>query len=445
MALAATRFMLKKGEVALSWDSISAPVPEGADFHAWNLEDGAALAEVVESFEPQLVLCLAETGDGVPLLENAREYCEEFERCYYASVRCVKATISHLCAQGRGTLIFGSLAEGLACGGDLSPAAALDWALAALGESLSAELKGSAVKVQVLRGNGSSEKDLFRGITEALKSDSVDIYPQLQGRLQHMSRRLAPALISSIVKGPFEDASFDTVLVTGASSGLGQRLARKYATRTRRLCITARRAELLDALKVEIESTTDCVVESISADLTRREDIDVLVDRVGEVDAIINCAGRHLISSVKETELETYRDFFALNFLGPAYLIGRMAKASTRLNKVVTILSTSAIRGRRQRSTYAGTKAALWALTRGLRIHTEGRMQVLEVLPSTFGPDPSYSGNRRKGRTPSTDEVCEIVFSAERKGRSYAYAPAEVRLFLSLAAFSPKLFARVFR
>jgi short-subunit dehydrogenase len=444
LACAAARWLTPRGSVDLIWDAPPRDLPHGASFTSWDLTDPSALMTTVEKVAPDFLFCAPQLAEETTLLDDPAGYCADFARLYFSATAALKATIDKMLIQGSGQIVIAAMDQGLSASDDLRARGAVDWALAALGESLSGEVQAAGIHVSTIRANQGDEGVVQRGLEHAFSHRRVEIFPQSGGRLKHMSDRLRPAVAGRAQRPELRQISFDTVLVTGASSGLGRRLALMYAPRTRRLCITARRLEKLEELRAEILANAECEVEIIPADMTQRSQLDALIDQVGEVDAIINCAGRHLISTVVETTMETYQDFFRLNFLGPAYLLGSLAKRSTQLKKVVNVLSTSAIRGRRKRSAYAGTKAALWALTRAFRNHHDGKMQVIEVIASTFSPNPSPKDGRRFARTPSTEEVAKIIYEVESTGREYAYAPTEVRLFLSLAALAPSLFARIF-
>jgi short-subunit dehydrogenase len=85
-----------------------------------------------------------------------------------------------------------------------------------------------------------------------------------------------------------------TVLITGASSGIGRQLARQMAPRCRRLVLVARRLDRLDALKAELMFPSLTVI-TMACDLSRLDDTRALCARidaeVGEVDVLVNNAG----------------------------------------------------------------------------------------------------------------------------------------------------------
>lgn len=93
-------------------------------------------------------------------------------------------------------------------------------------------------------------------------------------------------------------------VVTGASSGLGQQIARALAKQGANLVIMARRFERLEALKTEIEQDYHVQVLPVKCDVTSSADIDAAaqtaVDIFGRVDILINCAGASKDAGVLE-------------------------------------------------------------------------------------------------------------------------------------------------
>lgn len=91
------------------------------------------------------------------------------------------------------------------------------------------------------------------------------------------------------------NSSNKTMLITGASAGIGAALAREYAGRGWNLIITARRTERLDALKAEIENVFSVDVNCVTADLMADGAVDMMLAEIKgkglTVDGLINNAG----------------------------------------------------------------------------------------------------------------------------------------------------------
>ena len=112
------------------------------------------------------------------------------------------------------------------------------------------------------------------------------------------------------------------VLLTGASSGIGEAAAEKFADAGATVIAVARRQELLDALAARITGRGGDA-QAVSCDLSDLDAIDELVKTVGPVDILINNAGRSIRRPLAES-LDRWHDVertMALNYLSPLRLI----------------------------------------------------------------------------------------------------------------------------
>ncbi|KAB1192325.1 SDR family NAD(P)-dependent oxidoreductase [Haloferax sp. MBLA0076] len=112
-------------------------------------------------------------------------------------------------------------------------------------------------------------------------------------------------------------------IVTGASSGIGKATAKTLAKEGITVVLSARRAEKLEALADEIESSGGTAFV-VPADMTEEDDLTSLVETVtdefGRIDILVNNAGFGLYGSVEETPMEDARYQFEVNVFGLARL-----------------------------------------------------------------------------------------------------------------------------
>src|SRR5450432_1681684 len=101
-------------------------------------------------------------------------------------------------------------------------------------------------------------------------------------------------------------SSSETVLVTGASSGIGAELARAFARGGSALVLTARSVDKLEALAAELRQKQGVMVRVISADLGAHDGASRLLQRLGEesvqVDVLVNNAGYAGFGAFGETD-----------------------------------------------------------------------------------------------------------------------------------------------
>lgn len=172
-----------------------------------------------------------------------------------------------------------------------------------------------------------------------------------------------------------------TVIVLGATGGIGSELSRRLAARGDRLVLAARRAEPLRELAAELDA------EARELDATDPEAVDTLVaetlQRAGRVDGIANLVGSILLQPAHRTSLEQWRETLALN-LDTAFHVVRAAGTHLRKSPVSVVLmsSAAAARGLRNHEAIAAAKAGVEGLTRAAAASYAGRgLRVNAVAP----------------------------------------------------------------
>lgn len=108
-----------------------------------------------------------------------------------------------------------------------------------------------------------------------------------------------------------------SVLITGASSGIGRELAHIYAQNGYRLLLVARREERLKTIKKDIESLYNSKVHIIAQDLAQMDSADVLFSEVSNrgfiVDVLINNAGFGINASFEKMDIDSEAQMLTLN------------------------------------------------------------------------------------------------------------------------------------
>jgi len=153
-------------------------------------------------------------------------------------------------------------------------------------------------------------------------------------------------------------------VITGASTGLGRSYAQQLAAQGHDLLIVARRGELLDALKAEIEATHQVQVEVFIADLTDETQVLRLVERIGQlprIDYLVNNAGfgltKHFPDVAIEDEITMIRVHCEANVrLCHAALVSMCKRKSGNIINVASLASFLSGPGAAE---YCGTKAFL--------------------------------------------------------------------------------------
>jgi NAD(P)-dependent dehydrogenase (short-subunit alcohol dehydrogenase family) len=174
------------------------------------------------------------------------------------------------------------------------------------------------------------------------------------------------------------------VVISGASSGIGFETARMLASQGAEVCLTARRAETLEAAAQEIgdaASTWRCDVddpESVAALAAEAR------DRWGAVDGLVNNAGVAPMARLDETTNEVWDEAFAINVRGPFLLcreLGPLLHQGSS-SAVVNVSSTLAERAIPGMAAYNAAKAAVNQLTRSLALEWAPQVRVNAVMPA---------------------------------------------------------------
>ncbi len=168
-----------------------------------------------------------------------------------------------------------------------------------------------------------------------------------------------------------------TIVVTGASSGIGRATALLLARRGARLVLTARRAAALDALVREIERNGGQAI-AVPGDVTREVDLraaaDAAVRAYGRIDTWINNAGVYIQGTSQDITLDEYRRLLDVNLLG--YINGtKQALEVMQRQGSGAIIQVSSVLGKRGAayfSAYGATKAGVDGFTQAVRAELWG-------------------------------------------------------------------------
>lgn len=175
-----------------------------------------------------------------------------------------------------------------------------------------------------------------------------------------------------------------TVWITGASSGIGEALARAYAARGAALILSGRRTEALEAVAASCGGET--LVLPFEA-----TDIDALPGIVataeawrGQVDVLVNNAGISQRSLAKDTDFAVYRQIMEVDYFSPVRLTQLLLPAmlARGSGQFVNISSVAGKVGSVLRTAYCGAKHALVGYSDALRGETEhAGISVVVVTP----------------------------------------------------------------
>jgi NADP-dependent 3-hydroxy acid dehydrogenase YdfG len=235
------------------------------------------------------------------------------------------------------------------------------------------------------------------------------------------------------------------VVVTGASSGIGEATARLFAAHGWHVVAVARRADRLAALAADLEAQ-DAGIHTIVADLTDPADIARVRDEVaalGPLHALVNNAGGAFgFATVEASNAEDWRAMFEINVLAVKNLVSALLPAlrdgarDAGVADILTVTSIAAHLAYEGGAGYNAAKAGAHMLMGVLRLELAGEpIRVIEVAPGMVKTD-EFSLVRFRGDRERADAVYDNVIdplSADDVAASIVHAielPAHINLDL---------------
>ncbi|AIW42364.1 MULTISPECIES: SDR family oxidoreductase [Paenibacillus] len=176
------------------------------------------------------------------------------------------------------------------------------------------------------------------------------------------------------------------VVITGASSGIGEATALLLAERGAKVVLGARGADRLEALATRISNGGGEAVYA-RTDVRRREDLCNLVnlacERYGKLDVLVSNAGVMPISPLEDLCVEDWEDMIDVNIKGVLYGIAAALPIFHKQGSghFVNIASVAGHKTVPNQSVYSGTKFAVRAISEGLRQEAGDKLRVTIISP----------------------------------------------------------------
>ncbi|XXF79474.1 SDR family NAD(P)-dependent oxidoreductase [Myxococcaceae bacterium GXIMD 01537] len=212
-----------------------------------------------------------------------------------------------------------------------------------------------------------------------------------------------------------------TVVVTGASRGIGRAVARAFAREGYAVWALARSAEALEELRREVGES----LRPLAVDVADEAAVLAACDTVraaGAPWALVNNAGIALSAPLTKTGTEDFQRIMAVNVTAPFLFCRELlpAMAAAGGGRVINVASTAAVKGFRYTSAYCASKHALLGLTRALAVeYARKNVTVNAVNPGWTETDMLGSAaaavSQSTGRT--ADEARKALASMNAMGR----------------------------
>ncbi|HOM72145.1 MAG TPA: SDR family oxidoreductase [Armatimonadota bacterium] len=250
-----------------------------------------------------------------------------------------------------------------------------------------------------------------------------------------------------------------TVVITGASSGIGRAAAVAFAKRGSNLVLAARRTELLEKVKAEVEGLgvkALTVPTDVTAPRQSQGLIDASIEHFGQIDVLVNNAGRGILGAFPELTIEDVKSLFDVNFFGAVKVMQSTLEAMERQGwgVIINVASVAGLVSAPYTSAYNATKAALIALSESASAEYFGtRIEIVAFCPastvSEFDQSMQKVGRFQKWIHPlkkaSPEWVAERLVRAALKPKPLILLGTYSRTGVIAKFLTPSLYYRAIR
>ncbi len=246
-----------------------------------------------------------------------------------------------------------------------------------------------------------------------------------------------------------------TIVITGASSGIGEALAYHAASLKYNIVLAARSIEKLEQVKQNCSAkNAECI--AVACDVSIAQDCKNLMQQAiasfGKIDILINNAGISMRAVFNDCDLSVLEKVMAINFWGTVYCT-KYALPFILENKgsIVGVSSIAGIKGLPARTGYSASKFAMHGFLESLRL--ENLKTGLHVLVACPGYTASNIRNTALNNSGSSqaespydesklmqpETVAKEIFKAIEKRKNYIYLTFQGKVTYFLSKFFPKL------
>jgi len=252
------------------------------------------------------------------------------------------------------------------------------------------------------------------------------------------------------------ELSGKVAVVTGASMGIGEAIAKVFAEHGASVVLLSRDATRAEAARQRIGHTDRTV--ALSCDVRNREEIDKVINLTvhsfGRIDIWVNNAGRGILETAAEADMAACRDIFNINFFGALESMQAVVPVM-RQQRSGTIINISSVAGHIAlpfHSIYSSTKFAMNALGKAARLELKSSgIHVLTVCPGYVRTEFGANAVRRPDsktvrpaqiRGISTQRVARAVLRGYLKQRREVVVPWTMHPAIKIYQMFPWLVER---
>jgi 3-hydroxy acid dehydrogenase/malonic semialdehyde reductase len=207
----------------------------------------------------------------------------------------------------------------------------------------------------------------------------------------------------------------ECVLITGATSGIGEATAKLLAVNGYRLILTGRRQDRLENLKNELADKYSGEICTLQFDIRNREEVDKALDSLrspfDKIDILINNAGLAVgLNTIQDGLIDDWERMIDTNVKGLLYITRKLSPAMVEQNSG-HIINISSIAGKEVYpfgNVYCASKHAVQAITKSLRLELlKYNIKVSSIAPGAVNTE--FSLVRFKGDKQRADQIYEGI------------------------------------
>jgi NADP-dependent 3-hydroxy acid dehydrogenase YdfG len=217
------------------------------------------------------------------------------------------------------------------------------------------------------------------------------------------------------------------VVITGASSGIGETSARYLASKGAKVVLAARRIENLEKIAAEIKANGG-EAAIMQTDVTKRADLEALISKAvatfGRVDVMVNNAGLMSIAPIAALKVDEWDRMIDINIKGVLYGIAAALPVfqAQGSGHFINISSVAGIKVFSPGGTvYSGTKFAVRAISDGLRHEVGGAIRTTTIEPGVVDTELKH-GSSDTDSAAMLNEFYKISIPASAIAKAIAFA-----------------------